>query len=632
MFFFKIINNVRIITVKIINNCKSGHPGMPLGMADIFCIFWYKFYKINFNNLFNKDKIVISNGHGGLIKYILLYYINIYNLKNIKRFRQINSNTPAHPEKSNIIDASTGPLGQGIGIGVGIGLKQKILKKFNNFYSIFYNKVWIFCGDGCLMEGVSNECISFCGNLNINNIIIIYDDNKISIDGKIFFYFNENIKYKFISLNWNVIGPINGHCYISIFNSLNKAKKSHFPTIIIFTTIIGFLSPDKSNTEFVHGSCFKKNEYLNILKNYFINFKYKKKFFFKNKIKYFLYYIYFFKKKFFELIRIINKIFYLNLIKIFLINNKHKNLSTRFISSKILENFFVLKEITIGSADLTSSNLTKNKKICSIKRNCFFNRYINYGVREFGMCLINYGLSVDSIGYNICSTFLVFMNYMYSAIRNISMSKITSIFLFTHDSFLVGQDGPSHQPIEQLHSLRIIPRLYVFRPYNNIEIIICWYLSFKFKKNCTSIILSRQNFKNTINYININNIYKGGYNLNIIKKKIDLIIISSGSDLEICIFCYNYLKKYFNIKIISIYCIKLFNKQKKYYKKKTLESQKILILESSNDDVWYKYKSKFFFVLNLKKFGKSGVEDDLKKYFNFTKKFIIKLCLYIINL
>ncbi|MBY0585376.1 hypothetical protein K5B08_00455, partial [Candidatus Carsonella ruddii] len=292
--YYNIINNVRLLCIKAIQKANSGHPGMPLGISDIFTFLWFFFYKNNFNNKqnLNKDRIIISNGHGVIIYYVFLYLGKIYNIKELKNLRKFGSLTPAHPEISNLVDASTGPLGQGIGIGIGMGIKNKILnKKFNKKITIFNNKIWIFCGDGCLMEGVGNESISFCGVLNVNNIILIYDSNDISIDGIIKNYFFENIKQKFNSMNWDVIGPINGHDYNLIKKSFKKAILSYYPILIYFKTIIGFLSSDKSYSELVHGSIFKKQELINIYKNYTIKYFIKKKIMFDIKIKYIIYYI-----------------------------------------------------------------------------------------------------------------------------------------------------------------------------------------------------------------------------------------------------------------------------------------------------------------------------------------------------
>ncbi|WP_211118503.1 transketolase-like TK C-terminal-containing protein [Candidatus Carsonella ruddii] len=634
---YNIINNVRLICIKSIQKSKSGHPGMPLGITEIFTFLWYFFYKNNFKNIknLNKDKIIISNGHGVVIHYVFLYFSNIFKIKELKKLRKFNSLTPAHPELSNFIDASTGPLGQGIGIGIGIGIKNEIFKnKFNKKINIFSNKIWIFCGDGCLMEGVGNESISFCGSLNVNNIILLYDSNNISIDGIIKNYFFENIKQKFNSMNWDVIGPIDGHNYKLIKKSIQKSIKSFFPILIYFKTIIGFLSPDRSYTKSVHGSIFNKIQTINIYKNYTIKYLYKKKIFFDIKKKYFIYYIKNYKFSFLELIRILNNIIIkINLIKIYLKNEKKNiNKSTRLISNFIINDLSNFNEFIGGSADLTSSNLTKGNKINSISKKKFNNRFFNYGVREFTMSLINYGIVSEKNMITFCSTFLVFSNYMYSAIRNFNISKLKNIFIFTHDSFFVGEDGPTHQPVEHLKQLRSFPRLFVFRPYNLIELIISWYIIIKLEKNSSSLILSRQNFKNNyVKFININNIIKGGYILNSVNFKIDLTIISSGSDLEHVFNCFFFLKKYFNIKIISLYCFFLFNKQNKSYKN-NIFSKKTLFFESSNDIFLNKYNINYLFIFNIKKYGKSATENDLKKYFNFTKKNLIKLCLYIIKI
>ncbi|MBY0585351.1 hypothetical protein K5B08_00310, partial [Candidatus Carsonella ruddii] len=298
----------------------------------------------------------------------------------------------------------------------------------------------------------------------------------------------------------------------------------------------------------------------------------------------------------------------------------------------LINELYKINEIIGGSADLTTSNLTKGNNTNSITKKSFKGRFFNYGVREFTMSLINYGIVSEKYMISFCSTFLVFSNYMYSAIRNFAISKLKNIFIFTHDSFFVGEDGPTHQPIEQLKTLRSFPRFYVFRPYNLIELIISWLIILKLRKNSSSLILSRQNFKNNfIKLINIKNIFKGCYKINILKFKFDLTIVSSGSDLENVFFCYFFLKKYFNIQIISLYCNFLFEKQKKNYKK-NMFSKKTIFFESSNDILLNKYNIKYLFIFNIKKYGKSASEKDLMKYFNFTKKNLIKICLYLIKI
>ncbi|WP_433927836.1 transketolase-like TK C-terminal-containing protein [Candidatus Carsonella ruddii] len=635
--YYNIINNIRLICIKSIQKAKSGHPGMPLGIADIFTFLWFFFYKNNFKNIknLNKDKIIISNGHGVIIQYTLLYLTKIYKIIELKNLRKFGFNTPAHPELSNYIDASTGPLGNGIGIGIGIGIKNKIFKnKFNKKINIFNNKIWIFCGDGCLMEGVGNESVSFCGALNVNNIILIYDSNNISIDGIVKNYFFENIKQKFNSINWDVIGPIDGHDYKLIKKSLKKATLSYYPILIYFKTVIGFLSSDKSYSETVHGSIFNKKQKINIYKNYTLKYFFKKKIFFDIKNKYIIYFIKNYYFSFLELIRILNNIIIkINLIKLYFKNEKKfLNKSTRFISYLIINDLYKINEFIGGSADLTSSNLTKSNNINVISKKFFQNRFFNYGVREFSMTLINYGIVSEKNIISFCSTFLVFSNYMYNAIRNFTISKLKNIFIFTHDSFSIGEDGPSHQPIEHLKNLRSLPRFYVFRPYNLIELIISWYIILKLKKNSSSLILSRQDFKNNfIKLININNIIRGGYKLTKIKYKIDITIVTSGSDMENVFNVYFFLKKYFNITIVSLYCLFLFEKQKKNYKN-NIFSKKTLFFESSNDILLNKYNIQYLFIFNIKKYGKSASEKDLQKYFNFTKKNLIKLCLYLIKL
>lgn len=609
----KIINTLRLLSIDMINKANSGHPGMPLGCAPTMFVLWCKIMNYNHNNV-DRDRFILSNGHGCALLYSILHLFGYYTLDDLKNFRQIHSLTPGHPEYNpNLgIEISTGPLGQGIANGVGMAIASKKLE--------LNNKIYVMCGDGCLMEGISYESVSLAGHLELNNLILLYDSNNITIDGNTNLTFTENIKKRFESQNWNVLEVLNGDSDINdIYNKLLLTKKSDKPTIIIITTTIGYGSI-KSGTSESHGTPL--GEYnTKELKKYF-NFDENKDFFVDNDVK--LYFNDLINKN--KNIIINKKIFSENNYPIMnrelnLLTNNKKNYSTRDLSNLCLNILCkYMDNIIVGSADLTESTKTLIKSDYITKNN-FFGKYIHYGIREHAMIGIANGLSTFNF-IPIVSTFLVFINYCLAAIRMSALSKHKVIYILTHDSIWLGEDGPSHQSCESLTILRSIPDLLVLRPSYIDEVVESYKIAIN-NNGPTCLILSRQTLKyietSYIKYIDKgayiiyqNKNWKRNYNDNIKK---EIVLIATGSEVELAIDTAKELIDY-NITVISMISTQLFDKQTDKYKEYILPKKAIKIsIEAGSTLGWYKYAN---YTYGIDTFGLSGNIDDLKKYFKFT--------------
>ncbi|BBA84902.1 transketolase [endosymbiont of Pachyrhynchus infernalis] len=639
-------NALRILSMDMVENAKSGHPGAPMGMSDIFEVLWRDFINHNPKNpkWINRDRFVLSNGHCSALLYSVLhltgYNISISDLKN---FRKLNSKTPGHPEYSHTegIEVTTGPLGQGLANAVGFAIAEKTLSsQFNkNNFNIINHNTYVFVGDGCLMEGISHEVCSLAGKLKLNKLIVFYDKNNVSIDGNTENWFIDDTKNRFLSYDWNVIN-INGHDSKSIFNSIYNAKKSNKPNLIICNTLIGYGSPNKCGDYKIHGTPLGKEESINTRK--FLNWNYEpfyipkeiynewnsvkvgikkennwNKMLFKYKLK--------FPELFNELNRRINK----ELPKdwneynekiISDIKNNLENISTRKASQNVIEKFVSkLPELIGGSSDLTSSVLTNCSKSIPIDKFSYGN-YINYGVREFGMTAINNGISIYNGFIPYGGTFLSFMDYAKSAVRMSALMKLRSIHIYSHDSVFIGEDGPTHQPVEQLDSLRLIPNLHIWRPFNQIETVIAWKYAIERLDGPTALILSRQNiYSNNLLINNIFNIYKGGYIVKSCNEYPDITIISTGSEIELSYNLYILLsKKKIKTRLVSIPSTSVFDLQNKsYYYDVLPKKSKKIIIEASYSNFWYKYLENNGKIIGIKTFGKSGSIDELHEYFGF---------------
>ena len=649
---FQLANAIRFLSVDAVQKANSGHPGMPMGMADVATVL-FKYY-LRFNpqdpGWKNRDRFILSAGHGSMLLYSLLYltgYKSI-SLDDIKNFRQLNSICAGHPEyKTNTgIETTTGPLGQGLGNAVGMAIGEEVLKKkFGN--KIINHKTYVIASDGDLMEGISHEVMSLAGHLKLKNLVVFFDNNKISIDGSTSLSVSDNYRKRFEGYGWN-FQEINGHNEKQIKKAINKTIKSNKPNIISCKTIIGFGSPNKSGKASSHGSPLGEEEIKLVRKK----LKWKNEPFdvpedilkswreIGNKgIETQRKWDENLNKKDSKIKNQLNEIFNnLNLDKLEKLINGEKSkfysskpsLATRKCSSTVIETVStILPELIGGSADLSGSNNTKTKNSKIISSRNFNGNYLHYGVREHGMASIMNGLALYGGIIPYGGTFLIFSDYCRPAIRLSALMGLRVIYIFSHDSIGLGEDGPTHQPVEQLTGLRAIPNLNVFRPADINETFECWEIALKSKTTPSAIALSRQ----TLPYINKNLTEKnqcnyGAYEINRTSHDYKLILIASGSELGIAIEAQKQLQnENINSKVVSMPCQELFDKQSEEYKNKILETESCvrISVEAGSIKGWAKYiKNKGDYV-GLDSFGKSAPYKDIYNHFDITSDQIVIL-------
>jgi len=637
-----IANAIRFLSIDAVQKANSGHPGMPMGMADVCAVLFKYFLKFDPSDpeWINRDRFVLSAGHGSMLLYSLLYLTGYksVSLEDIKNFRQLDSICAGHPEYEHGtgIETTTGPLGQGIANAVGFAISEEILKAKKG-KDIYDHKTYVIAGDGCLMEGISHEALSLAGHLKLKNLIMFFDNNSVSIDGPTSLAVSDNYKKRFEAYGWEYI-DINGHNEKQIFKAIKKTQKAKKPTVISCKTVIGFGSPNKSGTSSVHGSPLGEDE-INLVRK-------------KLKWKHAPFDI---PKEILSAWRAIgeqgkklrlqwqkkagNKINKLSQDNSKLLNNIFTNAkiaavkdakptATRKSSEDILTLLTTeIQELIGGSADLAGSNNTKTKSQKIIKPGNFSGTYIHYGVREHAMAAIMNGIALHDNLIPYGGTFLIFSDYCKPAIRLSALMKQRVVYVMTHDSIGLGEDGPTHQPIEQLAGLRAIPNLNVFRPADTTETIECWELALQQKKTPSVLSLTRQNLIPVRKEFNKENKCSfGAYEILRTNSTIDLTLIATGSEVEIAIEASHELaKNKIHCKVISMPCQELFDQQSETYKNKILnETTTKISIEAASTMGWKKYTGNEGRELGIDSFGKSAPYKKIYEHFKLTSNNIVK--------
>lgn len=637
-------NALRFLSIDAVNKANSGHPGMPMGMADVVAVLFNEFLKFNPQNpkWHDRDRFILSAGHGSMILYSALYLSGYDDIKieDIKNFRQLHSKCAGHPEYGELagIETTTGPLGQGIANAVGMALSEKLLKaRFGE--KIFNHKIYALVGDGCLMEGISQEALGLAGHWQLNNLVVIWDNNSISIDGKTSIATSENMHLRFKALGFDVIA-IDGHNFDQIRHAFNSAQNSSKPILIDCKTTIGFGSPSKAGSEKCHGSPLGEDEANKTRQNLQWNYP---PFEIPQEIL----------KTWREASNRCLESYKISLENLQKLDENSRELFAQILEKKLPTNFSqkiaefktkiiaekttqasrkssqqVLEFLTNnlpsligGSADLTESVLTKTSTTKSISKDDFSGRYIHYGVREHAMGAIMNGLALHGNFIPYAGTFLVFADYVKPAIRLSALMRQQVLYVLTHDSIGLGEDGPTHQPIEHLAMLRSIPNLNVFRPADTEETLACYELALQNNKTPSALILSRQNLKfvtkDTQDYD------KGAYIVSDCQNP-DAVLIATGSELQIALDAKEILStKNINVRVISMPCKEIFVNQDKLYQDKILSrdiNKKIIYcaIEAGVKQGWHEIIGNDGIFIGMKSFGASAPASDLFDHFEIT--------------
>ena len=648
----RMANAIRHLAMDAVQKANSGHPGMPMGMADIAVALWDQHLKHNPSDpqWLNRDRFVLSNGHGSMLLYSLLH-LSGYDLpiSELKNFRQLHSKTPGHPEFGITagVETSTGPLGQGISNAVGMALAEKLLaEEFNRpGFDIIDHYTYAFLGDGCLMEGISHESCALAGTLKLSKLIALWDDNGISIDGKVGPWFSEDTPQRFAAYGWNVLRDVDGHNAAAVARALEQAKQSDKPTLICCKTAIGYGSPNMAGSDKVHGSPLGAEEIAatrlalewphdpfeipeDLLAAW--NFQARGKAAQASWEKQFAAYRQAYPELAAELLRRMQGKLANNFAKtlsdyIALCQSKAETIATRKASQNAITALApAVPELIGGSADLTGSNLT-NWNACKPVRANQWGNHINYGVREFGMSAIMNGMALHGGYIPFGGTFLTFSDYSRNAIRMAALMKIRVLFVFTHDSIGLGEDGPTHQAIEQVASLRLIPNLMVWRPCDTTESAVAWGTALERQNGPSALIFSRQNCPFVPrNAQQIAQIQRGAYVLQEGKGKLDAVIMATGSEVSLALqTAANLTQQGRSIRVVSMPCTNLFDQQSATYKAQVLPPQVPRIaIEAGVTDFWWKYGCAA--VHGVDTFGESAPAPELYAYFGLTVEQISK--------
>ncbi|WP_110636830.1 transketolase [Salinicola salarius] len=646
----QLANAIRALSMDAVQKANSGHPGMPMGMADIAEVLWNDHLKHNPANpdWEDRDRFILSNGHGSMLHYSLLHLTG-YDLpmKELENFRQLGSKTPGHPEHGYTrgIETTTGPLGQGLANGVGMAIAERTLAaQFNrDGHEIVDHRVWVFAGDGCLMEGISHEACSLAGTLGLGNLVVFYDDNGISIDGEVEGWFTDDTGKRFEAYHWHVIRDVDGHDAEQINKAIEEAKRvTDKPTLIICKTVIGFGSPNKAGKEESHGAALGEDEVAAARKE--LGWEYPA---FQIPDEYYQAWdardkgrkleaeydekLAAYEKAHPELAKELKRRYNGELPAGFdgdalikAAQEKAETTASRKASLGVLNELGPnLPELFGGSADLAPSNLTLWKGAKAITKEDFNGGYLHYGVREFGMGAIANGIATHGGFIPYDATFLVFMEYMHNAVRMSSLSHTRIIHVFTHDSIGLGEDGPTHQPVEQLADLRNLPGLATWRPCDATETTAAWVEGLKRETGPTALIFSRQDLPaQSRDEAQLKNIRRGGYVLKDAEGgQPELILIATGSEVGLAMDAAKELEgKGKKVRVVSMPCTSAFDEQDESYRESVLPRsvRARLAVEAAIPSTWYKYVGLDGDVIGMTTYGESGKAGDLFKHFGFT--------------
>jgi len=651
----ELANAIRALSMDAVQKAKSGHPGAPMGMADIAEVLWNDFLQHNPGNpkWVNRDRFILSNGHGSMLIYSLLHLTGYdLPLEELKQFRQLHSKTPGHPEYGYApgIETTTGPLGQGITNGVGMAIAEKALAgQFNRHgHDIVDHHTYVFLGDGCMMEGISHEACALAGTLGLGKLIAFWDDNGISIDGHVDGWFTDDTPKRFESYGWHVLADVDGHDANALIKAIETARAmTDKPTLICCKTTIGFGSPNKAGSHACHGAPLGEEE-LNLTKaalgwdhgpfevpsEIYAGWDAKEK---GARIesdwneKFAAY-----RAEYPELATEFERRMSGDLPAdwdarsaefIKAVNDKAETIATRKASLNSIEGYAaVLPEIFGGSADLGCSNLTEWSGYKPMRADKADANYINYGVREFGMAAMVNGIALHDGFIPFGATFLMFSEYARNALRMAALMKVQNIEVFTHDSIGLGEDGPTHQPVEQTATLRLIPNMSVWRPCDAVETAVAWKAAIERKNGPTSLILSRQGLAHqTRTDEQIANITRGAYILKDCAGTPDAIIIATGSEVALAMGAAEALDDK-RIRVVSMPEVVLFEAQDDAYRESVIPASVTarVVVEAGVTASWYKYAGANGRVVGLDRFGESAPDADLFREFGFTVDNVVK--------
>jgi transketolase len=648
----ELANAIRALSMDAVQKANSGHPGAPMGMADIAEVLYNDFMRHNPTNpkWVDRDRFIMSNGHGSMLPYSLLHLTGYdLPLEELKKFRQLHSKTPGHPEYGYApgIETTTGPLGQGITNAVGMAIAEKALAaRFNkDGHSIVDHNTYVFLGDGCLMEGISHESCSLAGTLGLGKLIALYDDNNISIDGEVEGWFTDDTPGRFKAYGWHVVSGVDGHNADAVKAAIEEARSvTDKPSIICCKTTIGFGSPNKGGKEECHGAPLGADEIeltrkelgwtygpFEIPADIYAGWDAKDKGAAAEAAwneKFDAY-----KAAYPELAAEFERRMAGELVAdwesqadafIKSVAEKGDTIASRKASQNAIEGLSAFTDFMGGSADLAGSNLTIVSRSVPMRAHTPDANYLNYGVREFGMAAIVNGISLHGGFVPYGATFLMFSEYARNALRMAALMQIQHIEVFTHDSIGLGEDGPTHQPVEQTATLRMIPRMSVWRPCDAVETAVAWKVAVQRKKGPTSLILSRQNLDHQDRSdAQIADIVKGGYVLKDCDGTPDVIVIATGSEVALAVAAADASDK--NVRVVSMPSTDAFDSQDEAYRESVLPSscKARVAVEAGVTDYWRKYVGLDGAVVGIDTFGESAPAGDLFKHFGFTVENVV---------